>query len=177
MTVFNTADAAPVAPHPVEDVYRLHYDLLLHISMKKFGVPSHDAESLIQEVFLSYIGSASEVHNARSWLIGAVCNASRYYWRSHTRNEALPEDYESHGDPHSHGIDDRVATQITMRETISRLHEKCQKTLRLRYWDGCSAAEVAQAFDTTNRYAEKLIHKCLKRAHEIYKKLNGVGRA
>lgn len=177
MTVVNVSEPFAPATPPVEELYRVNYDLLLHLSCKKFGVPRSDAEALVNEVFLSYLGASADVQNARSWLVGAICNASRHYWRHHARSESLSDDFLSQGDPLSHSLDDRVATQITMRETIARLHEKCQKTLRLRYWDGCSAAEVAEAFDTTNRYAEKLIHKCLKRAHEIYRKLTGAKAA
>ncbi len=55
-----------------------------------------------------------------------------------------------------------------MRETIKRLHEKCRKILRLKFWEGQSASEMALSLDTTDRYAEKLIHKCLARARKIY---------
>lgn len=157
----------------VEDAYRLHYNLLKYLACQKFRIPPGDAENLIQEVFLSYLSSASQVRDIRSWLVGAVCNGSRNYWRSHGRTEALPSDLSSRRDPASIEIADSVALQITVRETLSRLHQKCQDTLRLRYYDGCSAAEVARHLDTTNRYAEKLIAKCLKRAHDIYVGLTG----
>jgi RNA polymerase sigma factor (sigma-70 family) len=174
-----TAHAVDVvsSPHAVEEAYRLQYELLLHISTRRFSVPRHDAEGLVHEVFVSYLASSHEIRDARAYLVGAICNASRYYWRSHGRLETLPSDFDHRTDPSAAMLSDSMATRITISETIKRLHEKCQKTLRLKYWDGCSAAEVAAAFSTTNRYAEKLIHKCLKKAHEIYNTLNGVGRA
>lgn len=177
MTALNAAPDVAYSPLAVEEAYRLQYELLLHIAMRRFGVPEQDAESLVHEVFVSYLASSHEVRDARAWLVGAICNASRYYWRCNGRVEALPDDLQHRSDPESASIADSVATSITVRETIKRLHEKCQKTLRLKYWEGCSATEVAAALSTTNRYAEKLIHKCLKKAHEIYKTLSGVGRA
>ncbi len=155
----------------IEDTYRLHYNLLYYLACQKFRIPVGDVENLIQEVFVTYLSSADQVRNVRSWLVGAMCNASRNYWRSHGRTEELPADFLRRGDPASVGLDETVAIRITLRETLSRLHQKCRDTLRLRYYEGCSAIELAQQMDTTNRYAEKLISKCLKRAHEIYVRL------
>lgn len=152
----------------VEDVYRRHYDLLFYLASRKFGVPENDTENLVHDVFLSYISRAVEVNDVRCWLVGAICNASRQFWRMHGRTEQFPESIGAASDPRARAVADSFATRLTVRETMARLHEKCRETLRLRYFEGCSAAEVARELDTTNRYAEKLIHKCLKRAHQIY---------
>jgi RNA polymerase sigma factor (sigma-70 family) len=158
----------------MEDVYRLYYDLLLYVARRRFRVPPSDAEALIQEVFVSYLSSANEVRDVRSWLLGAISNASRHYWRSRGRIESLPDDMDKKSDPRSSA--DNIATSLTVRETLSHLHEKCRETLRLRYFEGCSAAEVARELDTTNRYAEKLIHTCLKRAYQVYRTLMRVAK-
>lgn len=160
----------------VEQVYRLYFNLLLHIACQKFRVPEGDAESLIHEVFVSFLGSSDQVRDPRSWLVGSICNASRAYWRRHHRTEPLSGDFKERSDPGSMAIAEEVAVKISVQDTLARLQEKCRETLRLRYFEGCSAVEVARELDTTLRYAEKLIHKCLKRAHEIYKTLNLVQR-
>lgn len=157
----------------MEDVYRRHYDLLFYLASRRFRVPENDAENLTHEVFLAYISTAAEIRDTRRWLVGAVCNASRYYWRVRGRTEQLSPSIAEASDPRAAELADNLATRLTVRETLARLHEKCRETLRLRYFEGCSAAEVAKEFETTNRYAEKLIHKCLKRAHEIYCTLAG----
>jgi RNA polymerase sigma factor (sigma-70 family) len=161
--------ANPTSCDQMEDVYRLHYDLLLYVARRRFRVPAGDAESLIQEVFVSYLSAANEVRDIRAWLLGAISNASRHYWRLRGRTESLPDDLEKKSDPHVNA--DNIATSLTVRETLAHLHEKCRETLRLRYFEGCSAAEVAKELDTTNRYAEKLIHNCLKRAYQVYRNL------
>lgn len=169
-------NASLVARRPscdqMEDVYRLHYDLLLYVARRRFRVPFGDAESLIQEVFLSYLSASSEVRDVRAWLLGAISNASRHYWRSRGRTESLPDDLHKQSDPRS--VAEKLANTLTVRDTLAHLHEKCRETLRLKYFEGCSAAEVAKELDTTNRYAEKLIHNCLKRAHQIYRTLTAV---
>jgi DNA-directed RNA polymerase specialized sigma24 family protein len=58
--------------------------------------------------------------------------------------------------------------RLTIQQTLGYLQEKCRETLRLHYFEGYSAAETAVHLSTTPRYAEKLIHNCLKRAHEVY---------
>ncbi|MEO8216781.1 MAG: sigma-70 family RNA polymerase sigma factor [Acidobacteriota bacterium] len=163
--------AAPPAVDPMEEVYRKHYTLLLYISCRKFRVPPGDAENLIQEVFLSFLSTAKEIHDVRSWLVGSISNASRQYWRSRGRTEPLPDDLEQREEFISSGLAETVALRITIRETMSRLHSKCREALRLHYFEGWSAPEMARQFSTSNRSAEKLIHKCLKRAHAIYQNL------
>lgn len=157
----------------LEDVYRLHYDLLLYVARRRFRVPAGDAENLIQEVFVCYLSTAAEVRDVRSYLLGAISNASRHYWRLRGRTDQLPQDMAKKSDPNASA--ESLDNSMTVRDTLSHLHEKCRETLRLRYYEGCSAAEVAKELDTTNRYAEKLIHNCLKRAHQIYQNLTRVG--
>ena len=41
-------------------------------------------------------------------------------------------------------------------------------------FEGRSAGDVARELETTNRYAEKLIHNCLKRVREIYINITAV---
>lgn len=163
-------------PCDAERLYKEHYGLLRFLARKRFNVPENDAENLIHEVFLSFLTATEEIRNPRSWLVGSICNACRYYWRSSGRMESLPADFDRRADPAHERMAEKAAIRITVRETLRRLHEKCQTTLRLHYFDGCSAPEVARKLETTNRYAEKLIHKCLKRAYEIYSGLTGAKR-
>lgn len=174
------ADAAPVSPAPssteIGDLYVQHRSLLLHIACRKFQVPEPDAEALIQEVFVSLMTTTTKVENIRAWLVAAMCNASRHYWRGQSRTESLPEDFDDHGDPGSHGIADRFAMSITMRQALDYLQERCRTTLFLHYYEGRSANDVARELETTTRYAEKLIHNCLKRVREIYFNITAVKR-
>jgi len=43
-------------------------------------------------------------------------------------------------------------------------------------WRTWSSNDVAISLDTTSRYAEKLIHNCLKRVREIYMNITAVQR-
>lgn len=174
------APAAPAAPpspaaDDVETLYIQHRNLLLFISCRKFRIPECDAEALIQEVFLSFLQTGTKIDNERAWLVAAMCNASRHYWRASGRTESLPENYNDQSDPSSHSLADRFATQMTMQKVLGYMQPRCRETLRLHYFEGRSAVDVGKELETTTRYAEKLIHNCLRRAREIFNNISNMG--
>lgn len=165
--------AMPLADD-VEALYIEHRTLLLYVAARKFRIPESDAENLIQEVFLSFLQTGTKIDNVRAWLVAAMCNASRHYWRAQGRTEALPEDFSDHADTQTHGLAEMLARKMTVRQALNYLPQKCRETLWLHYFEGRSAADVARELETTNRYAEKLIHNCLKRVREIYINITAV---
>ena len=178
-----TVQAAAVAKKPVkpstsadevEVLYVQHRNLLLFVACRKFRIPECDAENLIQEVFLSFLQTGTKIDNIRAWLVAAMCNASRHYWRAQGRTESLPEDFNDHCDPGSHGLAESFAMKMTVRQALRYLQPRCRETLWLHYFEGRSAMDVARELETTNRYAEKLIHNCLKRVREIYMNITAV---
>ena len=173
------AAAAPLATPstPGDDVatlYLEHRNLLLYVACRKFRVPDTDAENLIQDVFLSFLQTGTKIENVRAWLVAAMCNASRHYWRASGRTESLPEDFSDQCDPGSQGLAEQYMTKMTVRQALDYLQPRCRETLWLHYFEGRSASDVARELETTNRYAEKLIHNCLKRVREIYKSITAV---
>lgn len=162
------------AADDVEATYIEHRNLLLFVACRKFRIPDTDAENLIQDVFLSFLQSGTKIDNVRAWLVAAMCNASRHYWRAQARTESLPDDFNEHSDPGSHGLADEFAKKLTLRQALDYLQPRCRETLWLHYFEGRSAGDVARELETTNRYAEKLIHNCLKRVREIYMSITAV---
>jgi RNA polymerase sigma factor (sigma-70 family) len=160
----------------VEILYVEHRTLLLFVACRKFRVNEVDAENLIQEVFLSFLQTNTKIENVRAWLVAAMCNASRHHWRSMGRTEPLPDDFSNQSDPGTHGIADRFAMEMTIQKVLGYMQPRCRETLRLHYFEGRSAGDVAKELETTNRYAEKLIHNCLRRAREIYNNITVVRR-
>jgi RNA polymerase sigma factor (sigma-70 family) len=160
----------------IETLYIEHRALLLFVACRKFRINDVDAENLIQEVFLSFLQTCTRIDNVRAWLVAAMCNASRHHWRSTGRVEPLPDDYENQSDPGTQSLADRFAMQMTVQKVLGYMQPRCRETLRLHYFEGRSAVDVAKEMETTNRYAEKLIHNCLRRAREIYNNINMVRR-
>jgi RNA polymerase sigma factor (sigma-70 family) len=171
-----TTPVAPPSPpaDEVEVLYLEHRSLLLYVACRKFRIPDSDAENLIQEVFLSYLQTGTKIENIRAWLVAAMCNASRHYWRAQGRTESLPDNFDDHCDPLSHGLAEQYTMKMTVRQALDYLQPRCRETLWLHYFEGRSAGDVARELETTNRYAEKLIHNCLKRVREIYMNITSV---
>src|SRR5204863_7444767 len=108
-------------------------------------------ESLLQEVFLSYMTTTTKVENVKAWLVAAVCNAGRHYWRGQGKTESLPEHFEDHCDPKSNSFADQMAIEITLRQALDDLQPRCRYTLFLHYYEGRSAVDVAKELETTSR--------------------------
>ena len=72
----------------VEDAYKEHSALLRDIAEKKFNIPAHDADGIVNDVFSSFMVHRDNVRDARQWLVGAVCHASRGYWRTAARTSS-----------------------------------------------------------------------------------------
>ena len=157
----------------IEALYKQYRKLLLFTACRKFRVPDADGESLIQEVFVSFMQVGTPIRDVRSWLVAAMCNASRHYWRAQGRTESLPADFGERSDPQSHTLGDSYVKKMTLQSAMLALRPRYRETLRLHYLLGYSAAEIAVEFDTTTRYAEKLIHTSLASLREVMSKIAG----
>ena len=119
--------SAPPSPaDDVEALYLEHRNLLLYVACRKFRIPDSDAENLIQEVFLSFLQTGTKIENVRAWLVAAMCNASRHYWRAQGRIESLPDDFKEHCDPGSQGLADQFAMRMTVRQALDYLQPRCR---------------------------------------------------
>jgi RNA polymerase sigma factor (sigma-70 family) len=183
LDVVETAPPPPVPPTgaageppDVGELYIRHRPLLLHIACRKFRIGESEAESLLQEVFVSFMTTTTKVENVKAWLVAAMCNASRHYWRGQGKTESLPENFDDQPDAKSQSYPEQMAMEITMRQALDYLQPRCRETLHLHYFEGRSAVDVAEQLQTTGRYAEKLIHNCLKRVREIYFSITAVKR-
>jgi len=150
-------------------IYEKHFPLLAAIAVHKFRVPDTEAETLAHEVFLTYLRKSDTILDLRGWLIGAICHASRHYWRLNGRTLTMEEDFDfDRPDPASTRIIDSLPDQIAAREALECLSPRCQEILRLRYFEGWSMQEIAEHFGVKPKYAQKLVSKCLKRAETSY---------
>jgi RNA polymerase sigma factor (sigma-70 family) len=155
-----------------EELYSEHFDFLVAVAVRKFRVPEQDAEALAHEVFLSYLRRKSEVLNVHSWILGAICHASRYYWRQHGRMvEPLDDDHAfERPDPTTTRILDSLPDQLAARQALEGLMPRDQEILKMRYFEGCSIVEIADRLGVKPKYAQKLLTKVLRRAERNYRK-------
>lgn len=153
-----------------EAIYLQYFDLLVQVAVFKFKVPETDAEGLVHDVLISYIRKKQVIVELRSWLIGAICYASRHYWRLNSRTvpEADVEVDLDRADPASLRILDSLPDQLAAREALERLSTRYQEILHMRYFEGRTVPEIAQHLGVKAKYAQKLITKCLRRAEKLY---------
>lgn len=150
-------------------IYEQHFPLLASIAVHKFRVPDTEAETLAHEVFLTYLRKSDTIIDLRGWLIGAICHASRHYWRLNGRTVTVEDDFDfDRVDPTSKRIVDSLPDQIAARQALDCLSPRCQEILRLRYFEGLTMQEIAEHFGVKPKYAQKLVSKCLRRAEMMY---------
>ena len=170
MSVVTTEPAiSPSAEERFTAIYEQHFPLLASIAVRKVRVPDTEAETLAHEVFLTYLRKSDPIIDLRGWLIGAICHASRHYWRLNGRTVTMEEDFAfDRADPTSMRIVDSLPAQLAAREALECLSPRCQEILRLRYFEGWTMHEIADHFGVKPKYAQKLVSKCLRRAETTY---------
>ena len=146
--------------------------MLREIAERKFHVPTEDAEALVNDVFIAYLLRIDAVRNPEKWLVGAICHASRGYWRREERTEPLPRDVLEHADPGSIDGEDRLIAKLTVTLALSHLPDRCRRVLRMYYLDGYSNVDLARHLDTTPGYAAQILHECRQRLRRIYRRLS-----
>jgi RNA polymerase sigma factor (sigma-70 family) len=172
----NLLTSARVDDHSFEAVYGQYFDLLAQIAVFKFQVPDSEAETLVHDVLMSYLRKSQDIIDLRPWLIGAICHASRHYWRLNGRTVGADPELElDRVDPASLRILDSLPDQLAAREALDCLAPRCREILHMRYFEGCTVAEVATRLGVKTKYAQKLITKCLRRAERLYSQ-KGQGR-
>lgn len=150
--------------------YDAHRGLLIGTAITRYGIAEGDAETLVHDVFVAYLIHGQDVRNARAWLLSAICNASKAYLRTRARVVGLPETFVDEPDPASVGVSDRLPDALAARECFACLTPRCQLALRLRYLEGYSVSEIAAELQTSSKYAQKLVSRCLQQAHDRYTK-------
>lgn len=164
------ASASDIAEGEFVQLYEQNYDFLVGVATHKFQVPTVDAEALAHEVFLSYLRRKGEIREVHKWLIGAICHASRYYWRKQGRNtEQLDTELaNARPDPGSSNIRETLPIRIAAGEVLAGLPPRYQHILRLRYIEGYTIKEIADHLGVTSKYTQKLVTKCLRRAEQLF---------
>lgn len=162
----------PAAP---EDIYLRHALLMRRIAMAKFHIPRHDAEALVHDVFIRFLVAPRRIDSdVRQYLVAAICNASRNYWRSRRCEERVLAPAEQVTGNETWDPDDLVAglnAHVLVSRTLARLGRRCREVLRRYYLDGEDSTTLAESLKTTRANVNYLMHVCRKRARTIYEEL------
>lgn len=112
----------------------------------------------------------------RAYLIAAICNASRNYWRSKEMQERV---FVASGEEKRDVLpDDSFFEGLSLHQvigaTMARLGERCRTVLRRFYFDGESAGNIAAAMEMTPGNVHYILHACRKKARQIYEELTSL---
>ena len=169
VTTHDPKAAASVAA--AEELYTRHAPLLRYIALRKFRVPREDVDGLVHDVFATYLASPTTVRSPRPYLIGAICNAARHYWRDRKNEEAALSKCEVVLPPDNELIVDVVGRKLLIASTLARIGSKCRDLLRRYYLDGESTSAIASRRETTTDYVLLLLHQCRKNARAVVRSL------
>jgi RNA polymerase sigma factor (sigma-70 family) len=154
--------------HELAAAYEENFDLLIGIAVGRFGIHRTDAETLAHEVFLHFLTAAERINDQRAWLVSAIFNASKEYLRRAQRTQSLSDEGPDPADPRYARVEEQWPNELAAREAFARLTPRCQLALRLRHLEGYTIPEIATILGTTNRYATKLVARCLDQAQRRY---------
>lgn len=131
----------------------------------KFGISEADGEPLLHDVLLSFLTAAMRIESPRAWLVAAMCNASRAYWREQRRAAAAePVTIEEIAELSGPFDVETLQRELLVRAILQKLRPRDRLVLRLHYYERLTVEEIAAQFHTTAAYAGRLVSKALRRA-------------
>lgn len=155
----------------LEVLYHENAALMRVTAKHRYKVPPEDVDALVHDVFASFLERQPRVDDVRAFLLAAVGNACRHYWRKRRHECPLLPEHEDRSDSEAERRLERWSLHLSLGATLARLGEKCRETLERYYLRGERPAAIAKGLDTTPAYVFQLLHLCRKRAREIFRTL------
>jgi RNA polymerase sigma factor (sigma-70 family) len=144
----------------------LEYGVLLRtIAMRRYHVPPDEAEALVHDTFVAYLERHTVIRELKPWLMGAVSNSCKHYWRDRKREAPLPDAIEE--TPAGGDEADEWAWRVSVGAAVARLGDKCRETLRGYYWRDESNERIAANLATSPGYVRQLLVSCRRRVKEL----------
>ena len=151
---------------PEDDVtaaYRTHYPLLAYLARRRFDIPPEEVEAMVHEVFVAFLRNRTKVVDVRAWLVGAISNRCRLYWRSKGREDAAMRRFEDSACI----TPENIAAQVDLAAALRQLNPRCREVLWFRFVESLSSADIAARYGTTAGYARKLVYRCATTARQL----------
>jgi len=167
--------AAADAAAAFEEVYLLYAAKLRKIAVRKFHVPIPEAETLVHDVFATYITHAAAVRDVERYLVGAICNASRRWLK---RADAADELFCGEGPCAATAGDallDEIARKLLLSRMLAGSGSRCRALLQRYYLNGETTSAIAETMHSTPATVLVFLHKCRKRALAAYRALTERG--
>jgi RNA polymerase sigma-70 factor (ECF subfamily) len=140
----------------------VHAYLLRHCGIRE------DADDLLQETWVRVARSAKSFDTARrfrSWIYGIASNLVRDGFRRRITKERALRELSTYppAEPGADSVD-----RGELRERVAELPENMRAVLLLRYYEGMSEAEMAEALDVPRGTVKSRLHAALRRLRGEY---------
>jgi RNA polymerase sigma factor (sigma-70 family) len=167
------ATSAGGTGHPLagafEDTYLHLAPRLRKIAVRKFGIPHAEAETLVHDVFATYLMHAASVRAVEPYLIGAICNASRQYLRqSGAAEKIFCEETPCVATPRD-ALLNEIERKLLLSRLLDRVGGRCRRLLRRYYIDGETTQSIADEMHSTPGTILVFLHQCRRRALTAYR--------
>jgi RNA polymerase sigma-70 factor (sigma-E family) len=144
-------DVRSTAPDDFETLYRRCYPGLVRLAFVTTGSLAL-SEELVQDAFVALYRRRAQVHSPEAWLRTAVVHAGTSWLRRlMLERRHPPEAPEAHLDTSAR---DFLAQ-------LARLTPRQRAAVFLRYHDGCSENEIAEALGCRPGTVKSLLHRAL----------------
>lgn len=170
-----SAAGSSSAPAAFEEVYLQFAPRLRKIAVRKFRIPPVDVETLVHDVFATYFMHAASVNAVEPYLVGAICNASRHYWRKSDADDALFCGEVPCTATPTAAVLEEVDRKLLLSRIIGNIGGRCRDLFQRYYWNGETTKAIADALDSTPGSVLVFLHKCRRRALAAYRSERGRG--
>ena len=149
----------------VEETIRKYSDMVYRLALAKTGNP-HDAEDIMQEVFLKLVSSPKEFNDEehrKAWLIRVTINTGLNLLTSAKRRKEAPMvEYETLELSDSDSLKD-IENKAVVYPAVMALAEKYRVVIHLFYYEDMGILEICK----TTGLGESTVKSRLRRARNI----------
>jgi RNA polymerase sigma-70 factor (ECF subfamily) len=138
------------------------YAASMHAYLLRHSGSREDADDLLQETWVRVARSAKSFDTARrfrSWIYGIATNLARDLFRRRVTKERALRTLATNP-PATAGADS--ADRGELRARIAELPESMRAVLLLRYYEGMSEAEMAEALEIPRGTVKSRLHAALR---------------
>jgi len=126
-------------------------------------IPPQDCEDLVQEILVSFVRRYDQIENPEAWLVTALKNQCRLFWRRRRRrlyqvvDEVLLDVLAKPAEPQA----ERDSCARDLDRLIAKIPERCRQVLRLRYGLQLTPKELASELGYCHSSISNIVRRCL----------------
>jgi RNA polymerase sigma-70 factor (ECF subfamily) len=144
------------------------YATSLHAYLLRHSGSREDADDLLQEAWVRVARAAKSFDTARrfrSWVYGIATNLARDLFRRRMTRESALRDLATHPPV---APDTHLGESGELQARIADLPENMRAVVLLRYYEGMSEAEMAEALDVPTGTVKSRLHAALRKLRSSY---------